>query len=88
MFEQARGGQGVDCDGLNMLGPWEVALLGGVALLEEGHHYGGGLLSSTQCRRVSFFWLQLDQDVDFSAPPAPSLPGCCRASHHDNGLNL
>jgi hypothetical protein len=23
------------CDGLNMLGPWEVALLGGVALLEE-----------------------------------------------------
>ena len=23
------------CDGLNILGPWEVALLGGVALLEE-----------------------------------------------------
>jgi hypothetical protein len=24
-----------NCGGLNMLGPWEVALLGGVALLEE-----------------------------------------------------
>jgi hypothetical protein len=29
--------------GLNMLGPWEVALLGGVALLEEVCHCGGGL---------------------------------------------
>jgi hypothetical protein len=33
-------GQEVECGGLNMLGPWEVALLGGVALLEEVHHYG------------------------------------------------
>ena len=42
------------CDGLNrfgpcrfmcfnMFGPWEVALLGGVALLEEVSHYVGGL---------------------------------------------
>lgn len=27
-----------ECGGLNMLGPWEVALLAGVALLGEGHH--------------------------------------------------
>jgi hypothetical protein len=30
------------CGGLNTLGPREVALLGGVALLEEVHHCGGG----------------------------------------------
>jgi hypothetical protein len=30
------------CGGLNMLGPWEVALLGGGALLEKVCHYGGG----------------------------------------------
>jgi hypothetical protein len=34
MFEQDYGGQGVKRDGLNMLGLWEVALLGGLALLE------------------------------------------------------
>ena len=28
--------------GLNMPGPWEVALVGGMALLEEVHHLGGG----------------------------------------------
>jgi hypothetical protein len=34
-------------------------------------------------------WTPSDQDVELSAPPAPCLPGCCRASHHDvNGLNL
>ena len=32
-----------NCVGLNMLGPWEVALLGDVALLEEVHHCGGGV---------------------------------------------
>ena len=29
--------------GLNILGPWEVALIGGVALLEEVCPCGGGL---------------------------------------------
>lgn len=33
-FEQAYGDEGVECDGLNMLGSWEVALLVGVTLLE------------------------------------------------------
>ena len=32
------------CGGLNMLGPWEVTLLGGVALLE-----GGVALSEEVC---------------------------------------
>jgi hypothetical protein len=31
------------CGGLNMLGPWEMALLGGVALLEEVCHCIGSL---------------------------------------------
>jgi hypothetical protein len=31
------------CGGLNVLAPWEVTLLGGVALLEEVCHYVGGL---------------------------------------------
>ena len=31
------------CSGFTMLGPQEVAVLGGVALLEEVPHCGGGL---------------------------------------------
>jgi hypothetical protein len=31
------------CGDLNMLGPWEVALLEGMALLEEVCHFGDGL---------------------------------------------
>ena len=35
-----------------------------------------------------YSFLLSDQDIETSAPPAPCLPGCCRASHHDdNGLN-
>jgi hypothetical protein len=34
----------VHCGCLNMLGPWEVALLGGVALLKEVCHCGDGAL--------------------------------------------
>jgi len=47
--------------GLNTLGPWEVALLGGVALLEECITVGVGfeaLTGADQCGRVSFSWLQ------------------------------
>jgi hypothetical protein len=38
----------------------------------------------------SLLLLSVDQDVKLSAPSlAPSLPGYCHASHHDdNGLNL
>jgi hypothetical protein len=28
----------------------------------------------------------LDQNVELSAPPAPCLPECCHASHHDDRL--
>ena len=31
-------------------------------------------------------WLPLDQNVELSAPPAPCLPECCHASHHDDRL--
>jgi len=49
VFEQVFGGQGVECGGLNMLGPGSgtirrSGLVGvGVALLEELCHFGGGL---------------------------------------------
>ena len=43
MFEQAYGAQEIECGRLNVLGPWEVALLGGVSLLEGFCHCEGGL---------------------------------------------
>jgi hypothetical protein len=82
-----------------MLGPWEVALLGGVALLEEGValleevcHYGGGGWGSfawaLSSEEESLFWLSSDQDVEISAFPVPCLSEHCHASHHDdNRLN-
>jgi hypothetical protein len=70
-----------------------VALLGGVALLEEMRHYGGSLsgLLVLKFHPVSnqSFSLALDQDIELLAPPAPSLYAPCHASHcDDNGLNL
>ena len=63
-----------------------MALLGGVALLEEVCHYGASF-------EVHLVWHSLlmpaDQDVDLSAPsPAPCLPAGCPASlyNDDNGL--
>jgi hypothetical protein len=35
-----------------MLGPWKVALLGGVVLLEEVCHCGGGVLRVHICAQV------------------------------------
>lgn len=53
------------CVSQNMLGPWEVALLGNVAFLQEVCHCGGGALScfiyihkSDQCETV-FYILRL-----------------------------
>ena len=83
-----------------MFGPWGVALLGGVALLEEVCHCGLGLLVLKLwpvCVTVSSWppvedslWLPSDQDVELSAPsPAPCLPaGCHVVCHDDKGLNL
>ena len=34
VFEQPYGGQGMECDGLNMFCPWKVAQLGSLPLLE------------------------------------------------------
>jgi hypothetical protein len=68
-----------------------VTPLGGVALLEEVCHRGGGILGSVpSCLEVSLSWLPLDQDVELPAPsPVPCQPGCCHAScHDDNELNL
>ena len=54
--------------------PGGMALLGGVALLEEVHHCGGGL-SVAQSRL-----LPADQDVELSAPSSPCLPTLCDLS--------
>jgi hypothetical protein len=56
--------------------PQGVVLVGGVALLEEVYH--------------TYFLLPVNQDTKLSAPsPAPRLPVCRHASHHDhNRLNL
>ena len=80
-----------------MLGPWEMALLGGVALLKEVCHCVVGVLYGLQMLKPH----HVDESLllpafrsrsrcELSAPsPAPCLPGCCRASYHDdNGLNL
>ena len=74
----------------------KVALLGAMVLLEEVSCCGGGFWRMPPhplpsfLKMPGFSWLQLDQDVELSAPfPAPCLPGCCHASHlDDNGLNF
>ena len=49
MFEQAHGGQGVECSGLNMVGPGSGSIRRynhngvGIDFLEEVGHCGGGL---------------------------------------------
>jgi hypothetical protein len=67
-------------------------LRGGVALLEDICHCGGGHGDPPpSCLTDSVFsWFPLEQDAELSAPsPAPFLPGYCHAScHDDNGLNL
>ena len=71
--------------------PMEVLLLGGVALLEEVCWCVGGLpVLKLHPEEPVFFWLRLDQDVEYSVPSrSPCLPGCYHASlHDDNGLNL
>ena len=77
-----------------------MALLGGMmALLEEvwpqrkcvtvGWALRSPMLRLLPVWKIVSSWLPLDQDVELSAPPAPSLPTRCHASHgDDNGLNL
>jgi hypothetical protein len=67
-------GVGVTLLGEMSLGEWPLASL---------------LSSSALCGIPVPPWLPLNQDVEFLAPPAPGLPGCCHASHHDdNELNF
>jgi hypothetical protein len=76
-----------------------VALLGGVPLLSRCGLVRGSAsvkevdfeVSEVQDRPSGFlFLLPADTDVELSAScPAPCLPACHHASHHDsNGLNL
>ena len=73
------------------IGPWTS--LGGMTLLKEVYHCGGGGRhgSEAQARpRLFLFLLPKDPDVELSTlSPTPRLSMCCRASHHDNnGQNL
>ena len=67
-----------------------LALLGGVALLEEVSHCGGGIWDPLPSfLEDSLSSLQSYQDAELSAPPVPCLPRWCYASSNDdNGLNL
>jgi hypothetical protein len=71
-----------------MFGPWEVALLVSVVLLEKCVTVGGSLWVSV-FKLSTYFggkpppgclqktvssWLPLHQDVELLAPPEPSLP--------------
>ena len=80
------------CGGLNMLDPWDMALLGGVALLKEvwpcwrkyvivGVGFEAPKLKLRPVKRESVFsWMLSNQDVELSASPVPCLPRCCHAS--------
>ena len=68
--------------GLNMLGSGNITirrcgLVGGSVLL-----WGWTLrhLLLLAPWKTDFFWWLSDQDIELSAPPAPSLPGYCYAS--------
>ena len=73
-----------------MLGPQEVALLGGVALLEEVCHFEGFDVSDAQARHSVAFTSAMDQNVELSVfSPAPYLPAHhCAFCHGHSGLNL
>lgn len=73
-----------------VLGPWGMARLGAVALLEAVCHYGGGLWghlcsSSTQCRTPVSSRLPSNQNIDRSKTMSAHILPCF---HEDNRLNL
>jgi len=60
-----------------------MALLEGVALLEEVHPWGGGLRESflLAAWKLVFSCLPLEEDIEHSGPSLePCLPGCYHAS--------
>jgi hypothetical protein len=86
MFEQAYGGQRIECDSLNMLGGgsriiWRCGLDGvGVALWSKHVTVSMGFktLLLTTWEPV-FFYQSSDEDVGLSTLPEPCLPGCSHA---------
>jgi hypothetical protein len=85
------------CGGLNMLDPWEVALLGDVACWNRCGLFGGSM-SLHRPRLWGLLVLKLHPARVLLAAfgsrcspllPALCLPGHCHVScHDDNGLNL
>jgi hypothetical protein len=76
----------VECDSLDMLtlgsgNIWRCDLVGGSVSL-----WGWSLrsLSVLAAWKTVFSCLPLEQDVEFSAPPAPRLLGCC----HDPAMMI
>ena len=77
-----------DCGGLNMLGPWKVALLGSVLLYRWDLRAPSAQAPPSTEETVSS-WLPSDQDIELSVPsPASCLPGLCHALCYDNELSL
>ena len=83
----------MECGSLNVIAQeaQRMVLVGGVVLLEEVCHCGGGhwgLVCSQAMSSVSdHFLLPTDQDIGLLAPfTAPCLPAM--PCHDDNGLNL
>jgi hypothetical protein len=65
-----------------------VALSGSVALLKEVHHHGGGLCSSSQCRKASLLAAFRSRCRTFSSPHAmPEYMLHCSCLD-DDGVNL
>ena len=83
MFEQVYGGQGVECDGLYMLGPGS-GTIGKCGLVSVGCN----TVVLAEWKSV-FHYQPSDEDVELSAPrcilPAWMLPCSCL---DDTGLNL
>ena len=85
MFEQFYGNQGVECSGLNMLGPGSGTIRCGlvgvsVALLEEMCHCGHRLCDphpSSPEASLLFVQSSLEQDVELSALLTLCLPEHC-----------
>lgn len=60
-----------------MIAPWEVALLGGMAMLDKVSLRSPNAQAPPSAEEKLSSWLPLDQDLELSAPPAPSLPPHC-----------
>jgi hypothetical protein len=77
VFEQAYEGQGVKCDGLYMLGPGSGTIKRCGPVVVSVSLWVWALRLTLAAWKLIFSKQPSYEDVEFSAPPAPCLPGCC-----------